>query len=380
LWYTPPVLVYTTITTEPAENPSGRELFEEDGVVNDLPRSTRALLAIQHPVDPGAALDVASFQGAVATAAGCTYLSNDLTGCQTARAAGVADTRHADSLPEGPFATVWFDAREYDPGLAAETVAQAAARLSPGGLLITTARRADVDSCFTDVTEQGEALVARGPVPGCAGPAWAVYDAEFDGASYRIQSGPGVFSPRKLDEGSAFMLSQIGRPEAGARFLDLGCGAGVVSRIATEAWGCSVTAVDVSARALRLTAQNAPRAEVLASDGFRALGARQFDIIATNPPYHTDFGVAKAFIEGAFAHLALGGMLYLVIKRADWYVQKVRSVFGGCRVATQNDYTVIVAERREPKPGPRVAPAEPATTKKHARRMAEAASRQKRHR
>lgn len=339
--------------------------------MTELPRSTRALLAIADRRPAGPSLDIGSYLGAVAREIGCTYVNVDLTACE---ASGLPNTLHTDALPAGPYAAVFFDAREYDPALAAETVASAAQRLSNGGVLITTARSADVEACFSQVDVIGEALVASRPKEGIELPPWSAYEAEFEGQTYRIQSAPGIFSPRHLDEGSAFMLGEIAH-QPGARFLDLGCGAGVVSRIASEAWGCQVTAVDVNARALRLTAVNAPRAEVIASDGLAALGARQFDIIASNPPYHTDFGVAKAFIEGAYSHLVMEGMLYLVIKRADWYMQKVRAVFGGCRVTEKNGYTVIAAQKRPAKP--KAEPTAPATTKKHAKRMA--ASQKKRH-
>jgi 16S rRNA (guanine1207-N2)-methyltransferase len=337
----------------------------------ELPRSTRALLALVGRRPTGSALDIGSHLGAVAREVGCTYVNVDLAACV---ATGLSDTLHTDELPAGPFGTIFFDAREYDPALAAETVAAAALRLSDGGVLITTARASDVTSCFEQVETAGEALVASRPRDGVELPPWPTYEAAFGGKTYRIQSAPGIFSPRHLDEGSAFMLGEIAhRP--GARFLDLGCGAGIVSRIASEAWECQVTAVDVNARALRLTARNAPEAEVIASDGLSALGAHQFDIIASNPPYHTDFGVAKAFIEGAYRHLAMEGMLYLVIKRADWYVQKVRAIFGGCRVAERDGYTVIAVQKRPAKP--KGAPPAPATTKKHAKRMA--AAQKKRH-
>lgn len=340
--------------------------------MTELPRSTRALLVLLDRRPNGPVLDIGSYLGAVAREIGCTYANVDLTACI---GSGLADTLHTDELPAGPYGAIFFDAREYDPALAAETVASAAQRLSAGGVLITTARPVDVEACFERVEAAGEAVLAACPRPGIGLPPWPTYEAEFEGRTYRIQSAPGVFSPRHLDEGSAFMLGEI-EHRPGARFLDLGCGAGIVSRIASEAWGCQVTAVDVNARALRLTAINAPEAEVLASDGLSALGARQFDIIASNPPYHTDFGVAKAFIEGAHRHLAMEGMLYLVIKRADWYVQKVRAVFGGCRVAERDGYTVIAAQKRPAKPRP-AAPAAPATTKKHAKRMA--AAQKKRH-
>ncbi|HWI66406.1 MAG TPA: methyltransferase [Symbiobacteriaceae bacterium] len=337
--------------------------------MQDTPRSTQALLGLLDRRAPGPALDVGSYQGAVSRAIGCTYVNVSLT--------ALADVEglHTDELPAGPFATIFFDAREYDPGLASETVAAAAQRLAPGGVFITTARLSDVEYAFGTVAQAGETLVARNPRSDVALPPWPTYEAEYGGKTYRIQSAPGIFSPRHLDEGTAFMLEQIEhRPDA--RFLDLGCGAGIVSLIASETWGCQVTAVDVNARALRVTAVNAPKAGVLASDGFQALNGRQFDVIASNPPYHTDFGVAKAFIEGAHAHLALEGMLYLVVKRADWYVQKVRNVFGGCRIAERNGYTVIITQKRPAKPRP-AQPAAPATTKKHAKRLA--ASKKTRH-
>ncbi len=331
-----------------------------------MPRSTRALLGLLEHSAPGPTLDVGSYQGAVAEVAGCTYVHVDLTACEAARAAGVTSVIHSDMLPAGPFGTVVFDAREYDPALAAEMVAQAAIRLAPDGVVLTTARAADVAVVFDEVVEDGEAVIGRGPRPGGFRPDWPVYQAQFQGLAYQVQSLPGVFSPRGLDEGTAFMLGRI-EPKEGAHFLDLGCGIGIVSKIASETWGCSVTAVDVNARALRLTATNAPRAEVLASDGFRQLGAREFDIIASNPPYHTDFAVGKAFIEGAYRHLAMGGQLYLVVKRADWYIEKVRTVFGGCRVAQEGGYTLITTEKRPQVPTRK---SEPTTTKKHAKRMA----------
>lgn len=342
----------------------------------DLPRSTQILLALRSLGHPGPALDIASHQGALAREVGGTYIDADLTACEAAWQAGIHKTLHTDLLPAGKVSTIFFDAREYDPAFAAETIAQAAARLTPDGILITTAPPEQLATCFAQVEEQGEAAVGRSPLRGITSPTWTTYETSFAGRSYTVQTGPGVFSPRGLDLGTQVMLEQI-EAAPGARFLDLGCGVGIVSKIASEAWGCQVTAVDVNARALRLTGCNAPRAEVLASDGFRHLGDRQFDLIASNPPYHTDFAVAKAFIEGAFAHLAPGGSLYLVVKRSDWYIQKVRNIFGGCRLVEQQGYTTIIAEKRQGHSRP-ATPPPPATTRKHAKRMAATSS--KRHR
>ncbi|MFZ5827263.1 MAG: class I SAM-dependent methyltransferase [Bacillota bacterium] len=331
-----------------------------------IPRSTRALLQFC-PVSSQPALDIASYQGAVARSLGCGYAHDHWAACELARAAGVTPLYHTDQLPAGSYATIFLDARELDPALAAGFVAQAAGLLQPGGTLYTTTRREDLAPWFGEIEEQNEALVARRPLAGQAEFEVLHYSVTVGEHTLPVRSEPGVFSPRGLDPGTREMLNLI-EAQPGQRFLDLGCGVGVVSLVATRVWGCEVTAVDVSARALRLTRLNVPEAEVIPSDGFLALAGRQFDVIASNPPYHTDFAIAKGFIEGAHQHLSPDGWLYLVVKRADWYVQKVRTVFGGCRVVERDGYTILSAQKRVARPKAR--PAEPKTTKKHARRVA----------
>lgn len=334
-----------------------------------MPRSTRALLDLSPEALPGPALDIASHQGAVALALGCPYLHDNLAACDQARAAGVERVYHADRLPDAAYRQIFLDARELDPALVEEFLAQAAARLTPDGALFTTARRADVETWFHQVYEQGEALVARSPKASHTTMAEPVaYTVAVRDQELTVRSAPGVFSPRGLDPGTREMLPLI-EAQPGQRFLDLGCGAGVVSLVASRLWGCQVTAVDLSARAIRITRLNAPEAEVIASDGFQALRGRQFDVIASNPPYHTDFAVAKGFIEGAHRHLAPGGWLHLVVKRSDWYLQKVRAVFGGCRLVEREGYAILSAEKRAASPKP-ARPSEPPTTKKHAKRVA----------
>lgn len=369
--------------------------------MTDLPRSTKALLDLLPLCPAGPFLDIGSHAGAVARQMGSAFLHDDLSACQQALKSGVDPVLHADLPSGGPYSSICFDARAYDPGLAAEVVLAAAGLLASGGVLISTARRKDLEAAFAQVEEHGEALIARQPrvAPGFGAPLTdyphsaqsalmqsglmqSGYSLEYATHSFRIQTAAGIFSPRGLDEGTRLMLDQIGLilrslpPNSGSalRFLDLGSGAGVVSRVAASLWGCQVTAVDSSARALRLTRLNAPEAEVIASDGLGALAGRVFDLIASNPPYHTDFAVARRFIEGAHRQLSPGGHLVLVVRRADWYVQKIRSLFGGCRLVEEQGYTVIIAQRRERREAPAPAP----TTRKHARRIEQSRGRRPR--
>jgi len=69
-------------------------------------------------------------------------------------------------------------------------------------------------------------------------------------------------------------------------------------------------------------------------------------LVTTNPPFHEEYSVAKSFIEGAHARLSRGGRIYVAIKKARWYENKLRSTFGGYRRVLRGEYTVLMAEKR----------------------------------
>lgn len=173
-----------------------------------------------------------------------------------------------------------------------------------------------------------------------------------------------VFSPSALDAGTAAMLSVVSfSPDD--KVLDLGCGWGPVGILAAKLTSPEhVTMCDISENAVRLARQNAARngfapeaadassgsPRILLSDGLSAITECDYTKILSNPPYHTDFSVAKGFIEQGFRHLAPGGVMYMVTKRRDWYKNKLISVFGGVRIDEIDGYYVFTAEKRAPKP------------------------------
>ncbi|NCU26429.1 methyltransferase, partial [Candidatus Nomurabacteria bacterium] len=71
-----------------------------------------------------------------------------------------------------------------------------------------------------------------------------------------------------------------------------------------------------------------------------------YTLILSNPPYHTDFSVAKHFIEKGFNRLVLGGRMVMVTKRRDWYRNKFIAVFGGVSIREKDGYFVFAAEKR----------------------------------
>jgi release factor glutamine methyltransferase len=119
----------------------------------------------------------------------------------------------------------------------------------------------------------------------------------------------------------------------GGAALDLCTGSGAIAISAALAGARSVTAVDISRRAVltvRLNARlNGVRVEALRGDLLAAVPGRRFDVIASNPPYlpsdaealpargrarHTEAGTTgrvllDRLIDAAPAHLAPGGVL-----------------------------------------------------------------------
>lgn len=176
-------------------------------------------------------------------------------------------------------------------------------------------------------------------------------NAVIKGFELEFETSDCVFSPRRIDAGTMAMLS-CSEFAQGQKVLDLGCGYGVVGITAAKFTSpANVYMVDVEPEAVELSRKNAFKngvegVNVILSDGFEALDETGFDCILSNPPYHTDFAVAKRFIEKGFNRLKLGGKMYMVTKRKDWYKNKMISVFGGVRIHETEGYYVFEAEKR----------------------------------
>lgn len=160
-----------------------------------------------------------------------------------------------------------------------------------------------------------------------------------------------LFSPAAPDKGTIAMLNAVEITPAD-KVLDLGCGCGIVGVYAAKLAGeQNVTMTDILPIAAEIAKQNAiknnvPAVTVLCGNAYENVQDTDFTLILSNPPYHTDFSVAKAFIEGAYRHLTLGGRMVMVTKRLDWYKNKLTSVFGGVKVTESDGYYVFTSEKR----------------------------------
>ena len=176
-------------------------------------------------------------------------------------------------------------------------------------------------------------------------------EEQVQGIDLVLQTNEEVFSPTAVDKGTRAMLSFVEFKE-GDKVLDLGCGCGVVGIVAAKQIGAEqVVMCDVSENAVQLSKQNAglngvDAVTIRQSDGLKEISENGFTLILSNPPYHTDFAVAKGFIEDGFKKLAIGGKMIMVTKRLDWYRNKLSSVFGGVTVKEKDGYYVFIAEKR----------------------------------
>lgn len=182
---------------------------------------------------------------------------------------------------------------------------------------------------------------------------YATLPVRLRGHELAVSTRPGVFSWEHLDEATA-LLGEAMEVDAGARVLDLGCGAGVLGTLAGTLGAGAVTMVDVDAEALRCARRTAEaagvHAETLASDVASAVRGREFDVVLTNPPFHvgrnTELTVPRQFIAESWDALARGGTLWLVANRTLPYERLIGERFGEVRVVHDGARFKVLAATR----------------------------------
>jgi 16S rRNA (guanine1207-N2)-methyltransferase len=176
-------------------------------------------------------------------------------------------------------------------------------------------------------------------------------NAVVEGVHLKFETDPRLFSAQSVDDGTACLLTQVYFHE-NDKVLDLGCGYGVIGIYAAKRINPrQVFLVDNDPAAVSCAMRNAQinaveSIHIQCSEGFRGLSEKDFTKILCNPPYHTDFSVAKHFIEKGFNRLVVGGSMWMVTKREDWYRNKFKSIFGGVRVTRQNSYIIFEAIKK----------------------------------
>ena len=171
---------------------------------------------------------------------------------------------------------------------------------------------------------------------------------------FRFNTADRLFSASHVDLGTLFLIRCLEIPPEG-KLLDLGCGYGPIGLyMAAHAGPERVTMLDIDPSATRYARENAALNELdgirfISGDGLSALPDAGYALIACHPPYHSDFSVAKSFIEKGFNRLTIGGEMYMVVRRELWYRNKLTAIFGGLKIYEQDGYFVLRAQKRSEK-------------------------------
>lgn len=155
-----------------------------------------------------------------------------------------------------------------------------------------------------------------------------------NGHVYKFKTPSGVYSFGKVDKATEVLLNHH-RPVSG-RVLDIGCGYGLIGVVLKrENPQIELFMSDINKRAVEFAKINAKdnnvEAVIKQGDLYEPWGNEVFDHIISNPPLVAGKKVWMKLIDGALAHLKLGGTLQLVAyhnKGGERIRDYMRQVFG----------------------------------------------------
>ncbi|TCP62744.1 16S rRNA m(2)G 1207 methyltransferase [Rhodovulum bhavnagarense] len=262
--------------------------------------------------------------------------------------------------PEGEFAgAVVFLPRAKD---AARARIEEALRLTGGGPVIVDGARTDgVDSLLRACRQAGGTLgevfakahgkcVALRADP-AAFAAWRPVQGVLIAGRYR--TAPGVFSADGVDRGSALLLAAL-PPKLKGRVVDLGAGWGYLAgeTLASHPEITQLHLVEADHAALECAQANVtdPRARFHWADATGFAAGAPYDIVLSNPPFHStraaDPALGQAFIAAAARVLAPHGQAFIVANRHLPYERDLVRLFAEVKeIGGDSGFKVLHAAR-----------------------------------
>jgi 16S rRNA G1207 methylase RsmC len=181
--------------------------------------------------------------------------------------------------------------------------------------------------------------------------------ARIAGQDRELITANGVFSPERIDTGTAVLMASVPAPPPGGDLLDLGCGWGPISlTLALESPRATVWAVDVNERALDLVRANAQK---LSIENINAVTPENvpagvtFTTIWSNPPIRVGKAELHMMLGKWLPRLQSGSDAWLVVQRnlgSDSLHRWLQATFpedlSVTRAETSKGYRVLRARRR----------------------------------
>ncbi|MDQ0094945.1 class I SAM-dependent methyltransferase [Paeniglutamicibacter psychrophenolicus] len=181
---------------------------------------------------------------------------------------------------------------------------------------------------------------------------------ELGGATRKLQSSGGVFSPDRIDKGTAVLLRGVPAPAPEGNLLDIGCGWGPIAlSMALASPEATVHAVDVNERSLALTRDNAAALglkNVVVALPDDVDPARTYNTIWSNPPIRIGKEALHELLLLWLPRLSPGGEAWLVVQKnlgADslqkWLGTVLPEDWNIDRVSTDKAFRILKVVRPE---------------------------------
>lgn len=176
------------------------------------------------------------------------------------------------------------------------------------------------------------------------------------GRELDVATANGVFSPDRLDAGTAVLFANMPPLPPGGDFLDLGCGWGPISlTMAMLSPHATIWAVDVNERALDLTRRNAAKLRLKNINAVQPDDVPdevEFRTIRSNPPIRVGKNELHGMLERWIPRLGERSDAWLVVQRnlgADslqrWIAATFTPGYSVYRSATGKGYRVLKVRR-----------------------------------
>ncbi|MEY4366755.1 MAG: hypothetical protein RLZ28_170 [Actinomycetota bacterium] len=180
---------------------------------------------------------------------------------------------------------------------------------------------------------------------------------ELDGRKVSVTTASSIFSPDRLDAGTAVLLEHIGEVPPSGDLLDVGCGWGPISlAMAMHSPRATIWAIDVNDRSLELTRLNAAKlglTNIKVCRPEEIPTGMQFAGIWSNPPIRVGKDALHEILLTWLPRLEADAEAYLVVQKnlgADslhrWLEAELPAEFSTLRVDTAKAYRVLRVKNR----------------------------------
>jgi 16S rRNA (guanine1207-N2)-methyltransferase len=165
---------------------------------------------------------------------------------------------------------------------------------------------------------------------------------------YEFYTSKGVFSKNKVDYGTKVLVKYM-KINPDDKVLDLGCGIGIVGRIASEKTKNKVLLTDINKRAVKLAKMNTKgrrNVHVIQGNMYEKI-KEKFNVILLNPPQTAGKKICFQMIEDAKKFLLKNGSLQIIArhnKGGKTLSEYMESIYGNMEtIAKKGGYRVYVS-------------------------------------